>query len=121
MSSLSRVAPWLFVLALVAGCASTTVTARQPYAGERIARPERIIVHDFATTPADVPAGSAVAGQYAPHSAPKTAKEIAVGRKLGAEVAKELVTEIRGMGLPAVQAAGQPAPARPAPLFACRD
>jgi hypothetical protein len=110
MSSLSRVAPWVFVLALVAGCASTQVTARQPYVGKWLARPERIIVHDFATTPADVPAGSAVAGQYAQHSTPQTAKEIEVSRRLGAQVAKELVAEIRGMGLPAVQAAGQPAP-----------
>ncbi len=30
--------------------------------------------------------------------------------QLGARVAKDLVTEIRGMGLPAVPAAGQPAP-----------
>ena len=110
MSSLSCVAPCVFALVAVAGCASTTVTARQPYEGERIARPDRIIVHDFAATPADVPAGSAVRGQYAQHSTPQTAKEIEVGRKLGAEVAKELVAEIQGMGLPAVQAAGQPAP-----------
>jgi hypothetical protein len=41
---------------------------------------------------------------------PQTAEEIDDGRKLGAQVAKELVAEIRGMGLPAVQAAGQPAP-----------
>jgi hypothetical protein len=109
MSSLSRVALWLFALVVVAGCASTTVTARQPYAGERIARPDRIIVHDFATTPADVPAGSLAAGQYAEQSTRQTTDEIEVGRKLGAAVAKELVTEIQGMGLPAVHAAGQPA------------
>ena len=108
--NLHRVAACLFALVVLAGCASTSVTARQPYEGERIARPDRIIVHNFATTPADVPAGSAVAGQYAQHSTPPTAQEIDIGRKLGAEVAKELVAEIRGMGLPAVQAAGQPAP-----------
>jgi len=108
--NLYRVAACLFALVVLAGCVSTSVTARQPYVGEWIARPDRIIVHDFATTPADVPAGSAVAGQYAHHSTPQTAQEIDVGRKLGAEVAKELVAEIRGMGLPAVQAAGQPAP-----------
>jgi hypothetical protein len=67
-------------------------------------------VHDFAATPADIPAGSAVAGQYAEHSTPPTTEEIEVGRKLGAQVAQELVAELRGMGLPAVQAAGQPAP-----------
>jgi hypothetical protein len=66
-------------------------------------------VHDFAATPSDVPPGSAVAGHYAQHSTSQTATEINVGRKLGAQVAKELVTEIRGMRLPAVQATGQPA------------
>jgi hypothetical protein len=108
--NLHRIAACVFALVVVAGCASTKVTVSQPYEGERIARPERIIVHDFATTPADIPAGSAVAGQYAQHSAPQTAKEIEVGRQVGALVAKDLVEQIQGMGLPAVQAAGQPAP-----------
>jgi len=110
MNALRRVALYVFALVLVAGCASTEVISRQPYAGGKIPRPDRIIVHDFAATPADIPAGSAVAGQYAEHSTPQTAKQIELGRKLGAEVAKELVAEIRAMGLPAVRAAGQPAP-----------
>lgn len=110
MNALSRVAPCLFTLLLVAGCASTKMTSLQPYEGERIARPDRIIVHDFAASPADIPAGSAVAGQYAAYSTPQTAQEIAVGRQVGAQVAQELVAHIRSWGLPAVQAAGQPAP-----------
>jgi hypothetical protein len=105
-----RVAACVFALVAVAGCASTTVTSRQPYEGGPIARPDRIIVYDFAATPADIPAGSAEVGQYGQPSAPQTAEEIDVGRKLGAQVAKELVAQIRDMGLPAVQAAGQPAP-----------
>ncbi len=111
MNALSRVATCAFVLVLVAGCASTEVTQHQYYEGARVPRPDRIIVHDFAATPADIPAGSMVAGQYAAYSTPPTAQEIEVGRQLGAQVAKELVTEIRSWGLPAVQAAGQP-PAR---------
>ena len=109
MNALSRVAPCLFALALVAGCASTKVTNRQRYEGEKIARPDRIIVHDFAATPADIPAGS-VPHQYAVQSTPPTAEEIEVGRKLGAQVAQDLVAEILGMGLLAVRPAGQPAP-----------
>ncbi len=110
MYGLSRVASCVFALALVVGCASTEVTSRQSYTGERMPRPDRIIVYNFAATPADIPPWSAVAGQYAGHSTPQTAEEINVGRTLGALVAQELVTEIRGMGLPAVQAVGQPAP-----------
>jgi hypothetical protein len=86
------------------------MTSVQPYEGERIARPDRIIVHDFAATPADIPAGSEVAGQYPADSATLTPEEASVGRQLGAQVAKELVAEISGWGLPAVRAAGQPAP-----------
>ena len=100
------------LVALVAlfGCASTKVTESRDYQGERVARPDRIIVHDFAATPADIPAWSAAAGRHAAPSTPQTAEMIETGRELGAQVAKELVAEIRGMGLPAVSAAGQAAP-----------
>jgi hypothetical protein len=110
MKSLVRLAPCLFAL-LAAGCASTKVTARQSNIGsEKLARPDRVIVHNFAATPADIPAWSSAAGKYAQPSTPPTAEEIEVGRELGSLVAKELVAEIKGMGMPAVQAAGQPAP-----------
>jgi hypothetical protein len=99
----------LLAVAVLAGCASTEVTKRQRYEGEKLARPESIIVHDFTANPAEVPPESAFAAQMA--GAPKpTPQQIEIGRKLGAQVAKELVTELRGMGLPAVPAAGQPAP-----------
>jgi len=108
--NLHRVAACVFALVVLAGCASTKVTVTQSHEGERIARPDRIIAHDFAANPADIPAGSAVAGQYAQHSTPETPKEIELGRQLAALVAKDLVEQIQGMGQPAVQAAGQPAP-----------
>ena len=107
---LHRIVTCMFAMIVLAGCASTKVSNVQSYEGERIARPDRIIVYDFAATPADVPAWSATAGQYSDHITSQTPAEISVGRKLGAQVAKELVSEIRNMGLPAVQAAGQPEP-----------
>ena len=97
MKSFSRVASCLFALVAVAACTSTKVTGSQNYQGERLARPDRIIVHDFAATPADIPAWSAAAGRYAAPSTPQTAEAIETGRKLGAQVAKELVAEIRDM------------------------
>jgi len=101
----------LFTLIAVVGCASTEVTERDSYVGdEKIARPDRIVVHDFAATPADVPADSVLAGRYAEHNTPQTAEELEAGRKLGAQVAQELAAGIRDMGLPAVRAAGEPAP-----------
>ncbi len=107
MKSFSRVALCLFALVALAACASTKVTGSQNYQGERLARPDRIIVHDFAATASDIPAWSTAASRSAAPSTPRTAKEIETGRKLGAQVAKELVAEIRDMGLPAVLAAGQ--------------
>ena len=105
-----RAAPWMCALVLLAGCASTKVTELHPYAGEKQPRPDRIIVYDFAASPAEVPAESAIAGQFAQPSTPPTPEQIETGHKLGAEIAKNLVAQIQGMGLPAVQATGQPAP-----------
>jgi hypothetical protein len=90
----------LFALLVIAGCASTKVTKRHELVTGQIPRPDHIWVHDFAATPADVPAESALAGQHSQHSTPQTAEQIATGRKLGAEIASELVKGIRGMGMP---------------------
>jgi uncharacterized protein DUF4410 len=110
MRILSRVAPWVCAVAVLAGCATTKVADLQSYEGAKLARPGRIIVHDIATTPEDIPAGSVIAGQVAGHTLQQTPEQIALGRQLGAEIAKELVAEIQSWGLPAVRAAGQPAP-----------
>jgi hypothetical protein len=99
--------------ATLAGNAVVVGVTNQPtryIPSEVCARPDRIIVYDFAATPADVPAGSAIASGYSEPSTPQTAEQIEAGRKLGAEVAKDLVAEIQNMGLPAAQAAGQPPP-----------
>ncbi|WP_022947380.1 DUF4410 domain-containing protein [Methylohalobius crimeensis] len=110
MKPLSLVVTCLITLTIFNGCASTKVTARHPYMGPKLVRPDRIIVHDFAATPADIPPWSVAARQYAHPGTPQTAEEIAVGRQLGAQVAEELVAKIQDMGLPAVRAAGQPQP-----------
>jgi hypothetical protein len=99
----------LLAVMVVAGCASTEVTERQRYQGAKLARPDRIIVHDFTANPADVPPESAFAGKMAGAPMPPP-PQLELGRKLGAEVAKKLVADLQGMGLPAVPAAGQPPP-----------
>lgn len=109
MKRLSSAAAWLLALVVVAGCASTEITERQRYDGEKLARPDRIIVHDFTADPTEVPLESPFAAELAGAPMP-TEEQLEVGRELGAEVAKDLVAELQGMGLPAVLAAGQPAP-----------
>ena len=91
----------LIVLAMAAGCASTTISNRQQVSTGYLPRPAQIWVYDFAATPADIPPESSLANQGAPNAAPQTAEEIAEGRKLGSQIASELVQQIRAMGLPA--------------------
>ena len=84
----SHAIPCLLALVVLAGCASTEVTERQRYEGEKLARPERIIVHDFTANPAEVPPESAFAAELA--GAPTaTPEQLEVGGRLGAQVAKE--------------------------------
>lgn len=101
---------WLFVLLVASSCASTTVTDRQTYQGEKLARPDRIIVYDFTANPADVPAESAFTAENAVATTIPTPEQLDLTSKLGAEIAKQVVAKLRDGGLPAVQAPGQPAP-----------
>lgn len=99
----SRIVSCLFALLVIAGCASTTVTERHEYRGGKIPRPAHIWVYDFAATPAEIPADSALAGKPVEHPTPQTPEQIETGRQVGALIATQLVEEIRGMGLPAVR------------------
>src|SRR3954452_3317405 len=109
MGSLVRAALALLVLSAVGGCASTEVTSRQAYDGAPLPRPGRIIVEDFGATPADVPPNSDL-GATAAGAEPQTPEDIELGRRLGAEIARQLTLDLRDAGLPAVQAAGQTPP-----------
>jgi len=116
MESYPRIATGLLALLVLAGCSSTQVVARQSNIGnERIARPDRILVYDFGSTPDDIPPESSIANQIEAPSTPPTEQELEVARELGAEVATDLAAEISAMGLPGVRANGQPAP-RPGEL-----
>ena len=52
-------------LLLVAGCASIKITDRDEYKGTKLARPDRILVHDFAATVDDLPEWSEAAKVHA--------------------------------------------------------
>lgn len=110
MKTLRIAGLWLLALGVATACATTQVSNRQAYTGEKLARPDRILVYDFAATVGEIPAESTLAGQTAEPAAPPTAEQLEAGRKLGEEVAKDLAEEIQKMGLPAVRAQGQPGP-----------
>lgn len=102
--------PCVLALFIGAGCASTTITGREKLVTEKLPRPNHIWVYDFAATPADVPADSALAGQVAQDATPQTPEQIATGRELGVGMAAQLVQKIREMGLPAVQPTAETTP-----------
>jgi hypothetical protein len=104
MKSCRHIVPCLLALLIIAGCASTQVTDQNQLVTGQLPRPAHIWVYDFAATPADVPPESALAGQPFDSSAPQSDEQIATGRKVGAEIAAELVTQISAMGMPAEQA-----------------
>jgi len=101
----------LFVSALLlAGCASTKVAEREQDVTGQILRPGNILVYDFVANAGDMPADSALAGHPELDTTPQTAEQIAEGRKLGNEIAAQLVKEIRDMGMPAALASSGATP-----------
>jgi hypothetical protein len=110
MKRLNLLVPCLLALAVVGGCAKTEVLERHAYTGPNLPRPAHIIVHDFAATRQDMPIESGYHHLIAEHPTPQTPEQIALGRKLGAEIAQDLVTEIQDMGLPAINARNMLAP-----------
>jgi len=93
-----------FACAILAGCASTTVTQRTPMTARGLARPNQIWVYDFVAALSDMPADSSLAGRVGTPGTPPTLEEIEAGRKYGAMIAQQLVKDIQAMGLPAIEA-----------------
>ena len=89
------------VAGLLAGNAFADITNRVMLVTGTIPRPGQIWVYNFAATPADVPANSALAGQPDLDTTPQTDAQIAEGKKLGIDIAAELVGLIHNMGMPA--------------------
>jgi hypothetical protein len=100
-----------FAACITINCASAKVTSSRRYdASEPIPKPGRIIVYNFAATPADIQADDAISGQYQKRTTPQTAEQIQLGRELGDLLASELVKEILEMGMPAERAHSGPPP-----------
>lgn len=102
--------PMLLCAAVAAGgCASSAMTAKRSYvANEKIAKPGRIIVHEFAATPADLAPDSGVRDGYEKQT--QTAEDVEVGRALAKIIATKLVQRLLAAGLPAERAGSGPPP-----------
>jgi hypothetical protein len=104
MKSFANAIGLLFLVVMLASCASTTVTQQTPMTAPGLARPNQIWVYDFIAAPSDMPADSSLAGRVGAPSNPATPEEIETGRKYGAMIAQELVKDIQNMGMPAIEA-----------------
>lgn len=104
MRTMNAIVLSLCTALMMTGCAASKISDHQIFVKEKIPRPAHIWVYDFAATPADIPAESSFTGKDFEHATPQTAEQIELGRKAGAQVAKELIAEIRAMGMPAERA-----------------
>jgi hypothetical protein len=100
----------LAVVLLLGGCASIKVSNRDEYQGEKLARPDRIYVHDFAATLEDLPAWSEVARSSLAQNSTASPEEVEAGRELGVAMTNALVARIAKMGLSAERASDQSVP-----------
>jgi hypothetical protein len=96
------------VLALV-GCAPTNVQTQ--FENDTIvARPQRVLVYDFAFSPDQVQLDSGIAArvQEAMQGTPPNVQEYQIGRSVARIISDQLVAKISAMGLPAEHAYGAP-------------
>jgi len=96
-----KLVAFLITLAIMAGCASTSLSDQQRMAAGSLPRPGQIWVYPFAATPADVRPESQLTSDPEVVAGQQTPQQIAEGRKLGAQIATQVVQEIIGMGMPA--------------------
>ncbi len=98
---------------LLSGCAKATVSATRPTAGN-VARPDRVIVHDFAVTPRDVGLDRGLGPRAAREvsAGPQSEEEVRVGQAVARALSDKLVQNLRDHGINAARAGekGSPGP-----------
>ena len=113
MKDLSKLGLVTFVvLAIATGCGPTKVQQEQMTLTQ-LARPELILVYDFAVSPDEVELDTGLSAdlmqEYEKYKGTsRTAEEIKVGHKVADAVAEELVKKIRSYGLMADRGFGGP-------------
>jgi len=110
MKTISRVVLCVLMLLPLSIYASAKITDRNEIVTEEIPKPDHIWVYDLAATAADLPADSDLNKYISEHDKPQTKEQIATGREVGAEVAADLVKEIRDMGMPAARPTSETKP-----------
>jgi hypothetical protein len=104
----------IFIAALVllaAGCAKTDVRSTRADTNTGLPAPHRVLITDFAVSPADVRENAGIFARTARtiENTDQTAEELQLGRDVADALAAELAVKIADMGLNAVRAsAGTP-------------
>ncbi len=101
-----RVAAFLAGLTLSA-CASTDIETEDVYSGATpLAKPDQVIVFDFAVSPDEVELEHGLAADVKDlvEKAPRSEKEREIGQTVSNALAEKLVEDLRGKGLPVVRA-----------------
>src|SRR5205809_3965086 len=97
-----RAVQWL-ILVILAGCAPTDVNTVQEYSGKSpLARPDRVLIYDFAVSANDVKLNSAIGARLAhlTTGAQENEEQIKVGRAVAKALSESLVEELDEVGLP---------------------
>ncbi|HWN93861.1 MAG TPA: DUF4410 domain-containing protein [Methylomirabilota bacterium] len=103
MKSKTSLLTSIAALVILSGCATPEIDTRLSMATDKPTRPNRILVHDFAAAPADVPSDAPIGARLG-SGATVSPEQIALDRQLGAGMAAQLITALREMGLPAERA-----------------
>ncbi len=103
-----------FVVFFFMGCASVeTRTSPVSLGGERLVKPERTLIYDFAISPEQVQLDEGIMRSISEtvqgkEGTPKTQKELEVGRKVARALSEHLVKELGKYGILAERASGPP-------------
>ena len=94
----------LVTMTIVTGCASSGMTTKRNIANRPLSKPGRILVYDFVASADQIDDGSVISPYVQERVTLQTAKQRALGLKLGDLVAGYLVKDILALGMPAERA-----------------
>ena len=103
-----------FAVFLFVGCASVeTHTSPVSLGGERLVKPERVLIYDFAVSPEQVQLDEGIIRSVSEtvrgtEGTPRTQKELELGRRVSRSLTENLVKELGKYGIPAERASGPP-------------
>ncbi len=103
-----------FAVFLFVGCASVeTQTSPVSFGGERLVKPERVLIYDFAVSPEQVQLDEGITRSVSEtvrgtEGTPRTQKELELGRRVSRSLTENLVKELGKYGIPAERASGPP-------------